>query len=108
MEGSDFPVQEKRIDNFSRGVFVSFIGLCFFLFLGSLLCFCFSFSFFFFISNPYLLFEQLPHMMISMVMVISWEDSLQPILYLIIIKKKAFRFVGWDVKWRRHGETLFS
>lgn len=103
-----FPYKRKGSTIFRGGFLSVLLGFCFFLFLGSLLCFCFSFSFFFFISNPYLLFEQLPHMMISMVMVISWEDSLQPILYLIIIKKKAFRFVGWDVKWRRHGETLFS
>jgi len=122
VEGSDFPVQEKKIDNFFPGgggggggwgffggFFCQFYwGFCLFLFLGSLLCFCFCFCFSFFISNPYLLFEQLPHQMISMVMVISWEDSLQLILYLFIIKKKVFRFVGWDVKRRRHGETLFS
>ena len=48
VEGSDFPVQEKRIDKFSRGVFVSFIGLLFLSIFGVFTLLLFFFFFFLF------------------------------------------------------------
>jgi hypothetical protein len=46
VEGSDFPVQEKKIDNFLRGGFVSFIGaFVSFYFWGLYFAFAFVFVF---------------------------------------------------------------